>query len=1286
MSAPDNAGRAKEIFEQTLDLASPEERLDYVKRACANDAGLFARVQALLRAHDEAAEGFLPEEPAHDAPNALRTHKPGDRIGRYRVLQQIGEGGCGLVYLAEQEEPIRRLVALKVIKLGMDTKQVVARFEAERQALALMDHPNIAKVLDAGATETGRPYFVMELVSGIKVTDYCDRNQLPTGERLKLFMQVCHAVQHAHQKGIIHRDIKPSNILVTLHDGVPVPKVIDFGIAKATQGELTDKTLFTVFAPFIGTPAYMSPEQAAMSGQGIDTRTDIYSLGVVLYELLTERTPFDCKALLDRGIEELILTLRQVEPARPSTCLRTLPVADLAAVTRHRQTDAETLIQLLRDDLDWIVMKTLDKERARRYATVNDLVADIQRHLNNEPVVARPSSRVYRLQKMVWRNKLAVMSTSAIAVALILGLGVSVWQYLEKSEAYRRLVSAQHKERIAREEAQKAQANESRQRKDTQVTAMRLAEVVDHLEVRKAQDLFGAGDTPGALATLANVLRQNPSNQVAVSRLMFALSERSYPLPRANPLSHEQWVWAAHFSPDGRRLLTISRDHTARVWETRTGNLISTLRHNANVPSAQFSPNGQLVATACEDKLARIWDLNTGQSLPLIHEGIVWLVRFSPDSSKLVTAGWDGTARIWDAKTGIELTRPLRHNNKVYSAFFSPDGERVVTASIDGTARVWNARSGAALGPPLQHRAKRWFAQFSPDGLKVVTACDDRTARVWNSETGEPVAPPLPHDDAVYYAEFSPDSQLLVTASADHNARVFGVRTGELIATLRHESVVRSARFSPDGEHIVTASDDSTARIWSARRGELLMEPLRHKAEVWYAEFSPDGRQVATASIDRTAQLWDVACDKTPLPPLRQQSGISSAAFSADGRLLWTSSKKGTVQVWDAEAAQPLDWAFSEAEGIASAAFSPDGQSILTLSQAHMVRVRRRDGQQVVTLPLLPSLQALSASFTSDGTQIITVCTRSEQDLQSAPSSVVLQSWDVSTGRELSKPFAAPGTYSGLLVTTNRLWLLTILPDGAARAWDARQQRPMGNPFKGESGISFAQFSPDGERIVTLSTDDTIQIWKTGEGRPVTEPLHQPDHVTSVQFDPDGRLVLTVAERALSQGQYLRVLSSFRVWDAGTGEMLVESAKHEGKATAAEFASDGSILTAIAGEGAWMWESMSGEVLSELLHRSEPVNLARRSPDGQRLLCVSGELAWLSKLERFPVPVAAWVPDFAEAVAGTRLNEHRALEPVPPHVLLQLSKRILSGYDESPYTRWAKRFLAHRDLDRLESK
>jgi serine/threonine protein kinase len=419
--------RAKKLFEQTRQM-QPTQRRDFLDEQCAEEPGLRVEVEQLLEAHD-AAGSFLGSD-GETVSMGGDAEKPGTVIGRYKLLQQIGEGGFGMVYMAEQERPVRRKVALKIIKLGMDTKQVIARFEAERQALALMDHPNIARVLDAGSTETGRPYFVMELVRGVPITEYCDGNSLSTKDRLRLFQRVCGAVQHAHQKGIIHRDIKPSNVMVTLHDGTPVPKVIDFGIAKATNQRLTEKTLFTEYRQFIGTPQYMSPEQAEMSGLDVDTRADIYSLGVLLYELLTGTTPFDPERLRSMALSEIHRLIKEEDPHKPSTRVSTLG-ADATTTAKHRRTDARTLRRTLAGDLDWIVMKALEKDRTRRYDTANALLLDIERHLKSEPVAAGPPGTSYRIRKFLRRNRAAVGVAGAVAAAILTGLGLATYGFLE---------------------------------------------------------------------------------------------------------------------------------------------------------------------------------------------------------------------------------------------------------------------------------------------------------------------------------------------------------------------------------------------------------------------------------------------------------------------------------------------------------------------------------------------------------------------------------------------------------------------------------------------------------------------------------------------------------------------------------------------------------------------------------------------------------------------------------------------------------------------------------------
>ncbi len=411
---------AKSIFAGALDCADLKKRAEYLDEACGKDEALRAEVESLLTSYEQ-LDGLLPSpeiDAALTVDGSCMLEGPGEVIGRYKLLEKIGEGGMATVYMAEQKHPMSRRVALKIIKLGMDTKQVIGRFEAERQALAMMDHPNIATVLDVGTTETGRPYFVMELVRGLPITEFCDKNDLTTQERLELFISVCHAVQHAHQRGIIHRDIKPSNVLVTLHDGKPVAKVIDFGIAKALNQRLTEKTVFTRYSQMIGTPEYMSPEQAEMSGLDVDTRTDVFSLGVLLYELLTGTTPFDSEYLLSKGYVEMQRIIREEEPVRPSTKVSTLGEA-LTEVAEYRKVAPEALRRLIRGDLDWIVMKTLEKDRTHRYETVHALAEDIERYLRDEPITASSPGAVYRIEKFLRRNRTRVLTWSACAVIVV---------------------------------------------------------------------------------------------------------------------------------------------------------------------------------------------------------------------------------------------------------------------------------------------------------------------------------------------------------------------------------------------------------------------------------------------------------------------------------------------------------------------------------------------------------------------------------------------------------------------------------------------------------------------------------------------------------------------------------------------------------------------------------------------------------------------------------------------------------------------------------------------------
>jgi tetratricopeptide (TPR) repeat protein len=484
----DRLAKAEAIFHDALELP-PEQRETFVQKTCGEDADLRHEVAALLQAagiadrwlHEPGQGERLPGR-SHAEAGPREPEGPGTRIGRYKLLEQIGEGGFGVVYMAEQQEPVRRRVALKIIKVGMDTRSVVARFEAERQALALMDHPNIAKVLDGGATELGRPYFVMELVRGVPITEFCDQNRLTNPQRLDLFVQVCAAVQHAHHKGVIHRDLKPSNVLVTMHDDRPVPKIIDFGIAKATEHRLTEKTLFTRFHQFIGTPAYMSPEQTGISGLDVDTRSDIYSLGVLLYELLAGRTPFDTKALLEAGYEEIQRTIREKEPPSMSHRLSALSPDELTTTAQRRRVEPLGLGRELRGDLDWIVMKCLEKDRTRRYETANLLALDIGRHLAQEPVTACPPGAAYRFGKFVRRNKFAFAAGTAVAAALIAGLATALLA-------------------LARERAANERAEQQRR-----LAEQRMLVAVRHVEGFLTNDLMELRRLPGSTRPMERML------------------------------------------------------------------------------------------------------------------------------------------------------------------------------------------------------------------------------------------------------------------------------------------------------------------------------------------------------------------------------------------------------------------------------------------------------------------------------------------------------------------------------------------------------------------------------------------------------------------------------------------------------------------------------------------------------------------------------------------------------------------------------------------------------------
>jgi serine/threonine protein kinase/WD40 repeat protein len=1180
----DNIAAVESIFLAALDKNSPEEQAAYLDQACGHDPELRASIERLLRA--EPRVGHFLQAPAAGlvatAQELRLAERPGTRIGPYKLLQQIGEGGMGVVYMADQEQPVKRRVALKIIKPGLDSGPVVARFEAERQALAMMDHQNIARVLDAGTTDSGRPYFVMELVHGIPITKFCDDNRLTPRERLDLFVPVCQAIQHAHQKGIIHRDVKPSNVLVTMYDDKPVPKVIDFGVAKAIEQRLTERTLFTQFGALVGTFEYMSPEQAEMNAFGVDTRSDVYSLGVLLYELLTGSTPLERKRLREAALDELVRLIREEEPPRPSVRLSTSDT--LAKVAAARKTEPARLSKLVRGEIDWIVMKCLEKDRGRRYETASALARDVERYLRDEPVEACPPSAGYRLRKVVRKHRGPIMIAAGFALLLVAGVAVSTWQAVRATAARRQADANSEAAGEARREA-------VAKREEAESARQSLRRALYASDMQLAQSAWDSGNAPHVLDLLRG----------------------QRPAPGEDDLRGLEWhYW-------DRRCRTEFRTVTLPFGMGRGAMSADGTRHVVAV-------RGRAVegSTAKEVEL-RVWDTTAAKELPALrpYPGESPRTIFGPDGlsrdgRRVVFLGYfigpDGREerrlKVLDCDTGRELlalsdlpvpSRPAfdRTGNLLALWVEPPDkpaeGRLVIRDLVAGKELRSIPLADASAGVGLTS------LDFSPDGtrLAVLThpaGSQDREAagevRVWETHSGKEVLR-------------------------------FPTGPGAFLGSLA---------YSPDGKRLaVVGEKESSLKLRDAATGELLLELTDQVGTFMKFAFSPDGARLAGASEDGKVRIWDVAGEgpKGRRAPARVLQGVGAPvrelAFSADGRHISAAGMGGTVLVWEVVVReprvvvrQPGGQLSATAAAAASARFAAAWDAPERKTE---IKVWDAAGQQLFAVtdvrPTEDSFLDQRLRLSADGTRLAYSTVDRRHAAEKRIDVGRLSVWDVASGREIFHRASEEGglvlaafSPDGRRVATSRLTDSDGITAMTSRVsvWDlAANTEVLGLDLPGFATLGF---SPDGGRLAASVVssglepfENELRVWDAATG---AELMRRPGFggwTGEPAFDGDGkRLAVTVAEKG---GKVIHLL------DAGNGEELCAPLKgHQADVGSMAFSPDGRRL-ASAG-GAWriptsevtVWDVASGRALLTL--PTKGVGCLAFSPDGRRLSWVGG--------------------------------------------------------------------------------
>jgi eukaryotic-like serine/threonine-protein kinase len=1115
--------RTKELFVAALEHEDGMARQAFLDRECTDDIELRKRLDVLLQAHDAPASvlsrpfaEIMPETlgPLPTAPMPRPSEASGLVFaGRYKLIEEIGTGGMGTVWMAQQQEPVKRLVALKLIKPGMDSSAVLARFEAERQALALMDHVNIAKVLDAGAAETGRPYFVMDLVRGAPITTYCDEHQLTPRQRLELFIPVCRAVQHAHQKGIIHRDLKPSNVLVALYDGKPVPKVIDFGVAKAAGQSLTERTLVTGFGNIVGTLEYMSPEQAELNQLDIDTRSDIYSLGVLLYELLTGSPPFCRKELNKTGMLEMLRVIRQQEPSKPSTRLST--AEGLPILAAKRGTEPAKLTKLLRGELDWIVMKALEKERGRRYETANGLAQDLSRYLADEPVQACPPSAAYRLRKFVRRNKGPATAAALVLMALVAGIIGTTWGMLRATDAEAAAMSETNQKEIALldKEAALADAKEKlllalvdraraartsgrvgqryealkaiRAAAQIRVTPELRTEAIAVLvlpDVEVAQEWEGWTDESVGVnfdGAMERYARLDKRGGVTVCRRH---AEREEILTRLPPHGKPQFggPW---MSPDGR---FVAFAHSwidagifggVGVWKLDGNSPTMLLDEPAGVceSALAFHPSGRQLAVGHADKSVSVYDLPTGRRLHhLVVSASPHALAFHQSERRLAVAAGNAVW-LFDTDTGRELAT-LRHASaRTRSVAWRPDGRRVAAGCNDGTIHVWDIETGAEVMAPWHHGDAGLRIAFNPAGDRLVSVGWGQQTWLWDAAAGQPLLK-MPGNIGL---QFNREGDLVGYSIRGNRLQLWQVACGREMGTLRGwtetgQRTIRAPVVHGDGQTVAAASDGALHFFDLGAREQLASVRMPHHQTDAPLFFHAPRRSSGPKGAGAEA-----------VPGGWVTGGLS-------GLLLWPTradpARPGSLSIGPPQPLDPdLQSRFTE-----GASASSDGR-VVAAPDGRFVTVVHRE-QPGRRLKLGPQFDVRFTAVSPDGRWVVTGS--HWEDGRSNSSRV----WDATSGQQIHE-LALVGSTMAEFSPDSR-WLMTRTWGAArdSRLWEAGTWREV---WRSDWG-TFA-FSPDSQLLAIGDVFGAVRLLETATGREVarltgSEPMtYQPEC-----FTPDG--------------------------------------------------------------------------------------------------------------------------------------------------------------------------------------